>query len=335
MIIINKKSKIVFDLLLVLTIGIILLYGCEKKDNDDINYPDNIDKPNIDWGIGVYPQHGFTNANMSDWDDAFTKSRMVGRIAHLEVTYGEMSLEDAEFLYDIKVPRARDNDMDIFMQINTFGTIPSDMTDFKNYCMALAEKYIPEYMCVGQEINYVYDNNNVNDYNAFVSELLGLYNQIKTISPNTICFPSFAYEPIRATHQEFLFDDFKDSVPFLPITSYPLKAFDIYSGYLYEYPKDIPSNYWDVSDITKKDIFITETGWSTCPHFKGSRQQQVDYVDKIYKLIRNNNKVKKVVWILLMDVVNENTISDGEYPGTMGFFTINGEEKPAWRLVKD
>ena len=34
-----------------------------------------------------------------------------------------------------------------------------------------------------------------------------------------------------------------------------------------------------------------------------------------------------------MDVVEENTTVDGEYPGTMGFFTIDGEEKPAWCLL--
>ncbi len=318
----KEKSKIVFGLLSVLVIGILLVPGC-------------IEKPGIEWGIGVYPPHGFTNPNLDDWDDAFTKSRTVGKIAHLEVTYGEMNLTDAEFLYDIKVPRARENNMDVFMQINTFGTIPSNMTDFNNYCLALAEKYEPEYMCIGQEINYVYDNNPVEDYNVFVSELLELYTQIKIISPNTMCTPSFAYEPMRANHQEFLFDDFKDHVPFFPITSYPLKAFDIYPGYLYESPKDIPLDYWNVSDITNKDVFVTETGWSTCPHFSGSRQQQVDYVEKVYEIVKNNPKVKKIVWILLMDVVEENTTVDGEYPGTMGFFTIDGKAKPAWFLISD
>ena len=330
--IMKKKTKIRTGLLLILilVIGIIFISGCNT-----IQYPDNIDKPAIDWGIGVYPPHGFTNTNTDDWDYAFAKSMKVGKIAHLEVTYGEMSLDDAIFLYDLKVPLARKYNMDVFMQVNTFGTIPSNMADFKNYCLALVEKYRPEYICIGQEINYVYDNNPVEDYSVFVSELLELYNQIKTVSPNTICFPSFAYEPMRANHQEFLFNDFKDFIPFFPITSYPLKAFDIYPGYLYESPKDIPSDYWNVSDITDKDIFVTETGWSTDPYFKGSRQEQVDYVAKVYELVRNNPKVKKVVWILLMDIVEENTTVDREYPGTMGFFTIDGEEKPAWSLISD
>ena len=329
--IIEKKSRMWFSSLLMLIMGVILVPGCNEPTQNQAS----IDKPDINWGIGVYPPHGFTNANMDDWDDAFVKSRMVGKIAHLEVTYGDMSLEDAVFLYDIKVPRARENSMDVFMQINTFGSIPSNMTDFKNYCLVLAENYKPEYMCIGQEVNYVYDNNSVEAYNAFVSELLELYNEISAISPSTICLPSFAYEPMRANHQEILFDDFKEIVPFFPITSYPLKAFDIYPGYLYESPKDIPSDYWNVSDITDKDVFVTETGWSTDSSFRGSRQQQVDYVGKVYELVRNNPKVKKVVWILLMDVVEENTTIDGEYPGTMGFFTIDGEKKPAWRLIKD
>ena len=56
---------------------------------------------------------------------------------------------------------------------------------------------------------------------------------------------------------------------------------------------------------------------------------------KVYELVRNNPKVKKVVWILLMDIVEENTTVDREYPGTTGFFTIDGEEKPAWSLISD
>jgi len=85
----KKKSKIVVGLLSVLIICLLLIPGC-------------IEKPGIEWGIGVYPPHGFTNPNLDDWDDAFAKSRTVGKIAHLEVTYGEMNLTDAEFLYDIK-----------------------------------------------------------------------------------------------------------------------------------------------------------------------------------------------------------------------------------------
>jgi len=207
------------------------------------------------------------------------------------------------------------------------------MGDFKNFCLALAAKYKPEYICIGQEINYVYDNNPAAAYRAFISELLELYRRVKTISPSTVCTPSFSYESVRAKHQEFLFDDFREIVPFLPITSYPLKAFDMYPGYLYELPKDIPPDYWNGSGLSDRDIFVTETGWSTDPHFRGSRQQQADYVEKVYQMVRSNPRIKKVVWIVLTDVVSESTTIDREYPGTMGFFTIDGEEKPAWSLI--
>jgi len=303
----------------------ILISGCVDKN------PIQVEKPDIEWGIGVYPHHGFTNANLTDWDDAFKKASRVGKIAHLEVTYGEMTLEDAEFLYDIKVPLARKYGMEIFMQINIFDTIP-EMTEYKNYVLKLVEKYKPEYLLASNEINYLYGKDR---YDYFVSELLDLYDRIKEVSPKTKSFPSFAYEPMRANHQEFLFDAFEDRVPYFAITSYPLKAFEIYPGYLYESPGDIPINYWDVSDITDKDIFITETGWSTGPYFKGSREDQINYVERVYELVGNNPKIKKVVWITLMDVVDENTKIDSEYPGTMGFFTIEGKEKPAWRLISD
>ena len=110
--IISKIALIIIPVLLVGSIVIILFI------------PEDIEKPAIKWGIGVYPAYGFSNGNLDDWDEAFIKAKTVGNIAHLEVTYGEMSIDDAKFLYDIKVPRAKENNMDTFLQINTFGTIP-------------------------------------------------------------------------------------------------------------------------------------------------------------------------------------------------------------------
>jgi len=287
----------------------------------------------IEWGIGVYPHHGFTNSNMDDWEDAFEMASEIGRIAHLEVTYGEISLDDAMFLYDIKVPLARKHNMEVFMQVNTFGTVPKDMEDFKNYCVELAKKYKPDYMCVGQEINYVYDNNEKDKYDSFVSGLLGIYEEVNKVSPDTECFPSFAYEPLRAKHQEFLFDSFRDHVPYLAITSYPMNFLDLYPGHLYDDPENIAIDYWNCSDITDRDVFVTETGWSTNPYYGGSRGAQSKYVNKVYELAAANPHVKKVVWITLMDVVDENTHDYGHYPGTMGFYTIEGVAKEGEKYI--
>ncbi|MDD5688162.1 MAG: T9SS type A sorting domain-containing protein [Elusimicrobia bacterium] len=292
----------------------------------------NTTRPNIEWGIGVYPSHGLTNPNISDWDDAFRVGSRVGKIAHLEVTHGEMSLDDMFMLCDIKVPLAKKYDMETFIQINTFGKIP-DAVEYRHEAVEVAKKYKPDYMCLGQEINYVYDDNPKEKYQQFVRDILITYQEVKNVSPNTKVFPSFAYEPMRAKHQEFLFDDFKEIVPYFTMTSYPMDFLNLYPKNTYKSPQDIPANYWNVSDITYKNVFVTETGWSTNTKWGGSRQQQAEFVDKVNEFVRANLKIRKVVWITMMDLVDEDTSDTYGYPGTMGFFTIDGIDKGNFGLI--
>ncbi|VVB51814.1 Uncharacterised protein [uncultured archaeon] len=340
---IKRYIKIIY--LLIFVVLILFITQCVEKPTENVQSQASrtltiqsetkstisIAKPNIEWGIGVNPANGLTNPNPEDWDAAFKKASKLGKIAHLEVTHGEISLEDMFMLLDLKVPLAKKYDMETFIQINTFGKIP-DPDEYRREAVEVAKKYKPDYLCLGQEINYVYDENPKEEYQQFVKDLLITYQEVKKVSPNTKVFPSFAYEPMRANKQEFLFNDFKD-IPYFPMTSYPMSFLNLYSGNTYKSPKDIPSNYWNVSDITDKDIFVTEIGWSTNAKWGSSRQKQSEFVYKANEIINANPRVKKVVWITMMDVVDENTSDTYGYPGTMGFFTIDGKDKGNWGLI--
>lgn len=339
----GKKHRKIINLLIIITFVLIVSQCIEEPPEagqpqpiqtveGEIKETLKVTKPDIEWGIGVYPANGLTNPDSSDWDEAFKKGSSVGKIAHLEVTHDEMSLDDMLMLLDLKVPLAKKYGMETFIQINTFGKIP-DPDEYRREAVEVAKKYKPDYLCLGQEINYVYDDNPKEKYQQFVKDLLITYQEVKKVSENTEVFPSFAYEPMRAKKQEFLYTDFKDEVPYFTITSYPMNLLDIYPQDTYKSPKDIPSDYWDVSDITDSDVFVTEIGWSTNVKWGGSRKKQGEFVNKVNELVNANPRVKKVVWITMMDLVDEDTSDTYGYPGTMGFFTKDGKDKGNWGLI--
>ncbi len=201
--------------------------------------------------------------------------------------------------------------------------------DFKNTAVKIAEKYHPEIMILGVEINRFYEKSPTG-YEDFVTVYKETYDAIKEVSPNTEIGSNFQLEYMKGNakvtggnHEPHwqVIDMLGNKQDLVTFTTYPY--FD------YNTPTEIPEDYYtEIKDHTSKPIMITETGWPSknVGSVKGSTELQIEYLKILLERTESLN-LEALIWVFPHDI---NTGIAGGLFDSISLKENDGDEKPAF-----
>ncbi len=192
---------------------------------------------------------------------------------------------------------------------------------YKDSTLSYVEQYHPKYLALGIETNILYEKS-PEDFNNFVQFYNELYNEIKTISPETKIFTIFQLERMKGL--EGLFGT-KTSTQWELLEQFnqDLVAFTTYPSLIYNSPEEIPDDYYtEIQTHTTKPIAFTEIGWHTNQEPKGyesNEQEQSEFIPKFLNQTSKNTEF--IVWSFMYD-------QDTTIPfNSMGLYKSDGTEK--------
>ncbi len=194
---------------------------------------------------------------------------------------------------------------------------------YKEAILGVLESVKPFYLSIGNEVNRWYEahgngSSDPNGFQHFVSLYEEIYQEAKSISPDTRVFCTFARE-IVAENREAEMDVLElfnsDCIDLLVLTSYPHSVQGINS------PSDIPSDYYyEVFDhIGSMPLGFSEVAWPSMQAFGGERGQY-DFLQNITTLCQGLD-LEILAWSWLHDL-NENDHT--------GLIEHDGAEKEAY-----
>ncbi|MEW6702636.1 MAG: T9SS type A sorting domain-containing protein [Bacteroidota bacterium] len=174
---------------------------------------------------------------------------------------------------------------------------------FLKMLINFADSLKPAYLFIGNEVSSYWIQDSV-DFLNWVSFYHQAYDSVKAHSPATKVGTTFNYEHLAGVgvlngwktpfwQALTIFDSKKIDV--LGLTLYPFLS--------YKKADAVPSTYLDplFERVGSKPLVITETGWpadSLIGVWTSSPQQQVDYVNKLFGIIKGRN-VEAVNWLFL------------------------------------
>ncbi len=201
---------------------------------------------------------------------------------------------------------------------------------YKDEAVAFAEKYKPEYLGLGIEVNILYEKS-PSDFDSFVSLYNETYDAVKAVSPNTKVFTIFQLEKMKGL-QGGLFGGTNnpDNAEWGLLARFPksdLIAFTTYPDLIYKSPSEMPADYYpEIAAHTSKPIAFTEIGWHSAASpagWESSESEQAEFVTRFFNLTSGMNK-KLAIWSFMYD---QNTV---EPFNSMGLLRGDGTARPAW-----
>ena len=156
---------------------------------------------------------------------------------------------------------------------------------YKRAVIESVEAAKPAYLSVGNEVNRWYEKYGYEEDNGFkhwVSLYEEIYNEVKTLSPETKVFCTFSREIVsenREADMNVLGARVRaraEKLDILALTSYPHSLEGV------NRPSDIPSTYYtEVADMMPgKPIGFTEIAWPSMTQF-GGEQAQADFITRL------------------------------------------------------
>lgn len=252
-----------------------------------------------------------------DWSDLSNKNGGASVVASLSSTYG----------YDAAI------ELQFFQQSNGALLRPLDnatMQTYKNSAVSFAEKYKPEYLALGIEINILFEKSPT-DFDTFTNFYKDVYDGVKAQSPETKIFPIFQLETMKGLNGG-LFGGVNDQSKseWALLDRFPkmdLVAFTTYPRLIYKNPIEIPAGYYsEIQQHTSKPVAFMEIGWHSNANpagWESSNTKQAQFVTVFFNLTKGLNK-EIAIWSFLYD---QNIT---EPFNSMGLWTVNDEAKPAW-----
>jgi len=201
---------------------------------------------------------------------------------------------------------------------------------YKDAAVAFAERYQPEYLSLGIEVNILYEKS-PSDFDSFVSLYDETYDAVKAVSPNTKIFTVFQLERMKGL-QGGLFGGTNnpDNAQWELLSRFPksdLMAFTTYPDLIYKSPSEIPSDYYsEIATRTQKPIAFTEIGWHTAASpagWESSESEQAEFVTRFFELSSGLNK-ELLIWSFMYD---PDTVEPFD---SMGLRRSDGTARPAW-----
>lgn len=199
---------------------------------------------------------------------------------------------------------------------------------YKNSAVAFAERYRPEYLGFGIEVNIMYEKS-PEDFEEFVIFYNDVYDAVKAVSPNTKVFTVFQLEKMKgltfwstspsdsAKAQWQLINEFKSDIA----------AFTTYPGLVYKDPSEMPADYYnEIKMHTSKPVAFTEVGWHSDASpvgWESNDAEQAQFVTRFFNLTESLDR-EMVIWSFMYD---QNT---SEPFRSMGLYRSDGTAKQAW-----
>jgi hypothetical protein len=157
-------------------------------------------------------------------------------------------------------------------------------TKYKDKIVAFAQKYHPDYLGVGIEVNLLPSD----DFESFVSFYNEIYAAVKETSPETKIFTVFQLEEMKSDSQWYMIGLFDSD----------LVVFTTYPSLVYKNPSDMPEDYYsEIASYTNKTIAFSEIGW---PSGNGLEEEQSDFIKKFFTLTKNID-TEFFIWSFLYD----------------------------------
>ncbi len=325
-------------LAIVLLIGIMLM-GCTQQGPSPPNTtgPDGNHQPRastLQKGITLTPKSFqgsdftgfFAKANQTgdivswagDWNElADTENGGPKVVTELATTYGYIPLVEAQFFTQSTGQLLRPLD-------------EANKQSYKDSAAAFAEKYKPEYMAFGIEVNTLHEKS-PGDFEKFASFYSEVYDAVKNASPGTKVFTIFQLEGMKGLHGGLfggtndpdsseweLLDRFQKS---------DIIGFTTYPGLIYKDPSEIPSDYYtEISAHTSKPVAFTEIGWHSDAGpagWESSEVEQAQFISRFFSLTHGLDK-EMAVWSFMYD---QNATEPFK---SMGLYQSDGMAKQAW-----
>jgi hypothetical protein len=209
---------------------------------------------------------------------------------------------------------------------------PDVRAAFIAYAKYLALNYKPAYMALGVEVDMIYRARGESSFGNFVSLYSEAYDAVKSVSPNTMVFPTFQYEDMLGLLNTgsptlpswSLLKRFEPKIDLLAVTSYPSLVFSSVS--------EVPMDYYDaLKDQIDKPVIFASVGWNSSedPSTDPSDSSQVSFLYRVLSAAESL-KARMVVWYLGRD---PETMPSGFEPlAHMGLHDAAGTPKPVWRI---
>jgi hypothetical protein len=210
---------------------------------------------------------------------------------------------------------------------------PDIRAAFINYAKYLALNYKPAYLALSVEVDMYFAAKGDGAFRNFLSLYFQAYDEVKSVSKDTLVFPTFQYEDMlglfntgglqRPTWN--LVQRFQPKIDMLAVSSFPGIVF----GNVHQVPADY---YMALKDRIDKPVAIVSTGWSSARGAEGDtgENQQVAFIYRILGAA-DDLKAHLVVWYLGRDpdAVAEGALDD---VAMMGLHMNNGVPKSGWRV---
>lgn len=176
----------------------------------------------------------------------------------------------------------------------------------------------PVYISLGNEVNRWYEVHGMDGDNGFrqwISLYEEIYDEVKTLSPETKVFCTFSREIVNENREADLsiLEDFNpDKIDVLVLTSYPYSLKGVNT------PEDIPTDYYTsiAEYLPGKPIGFSEIAWTSMETF-GGEQAQADFINGLSELTTGLD-LEFIMWPWLSD------LTEGD---TTGLIKRDGTEK--------
>lgn len=269
--------------------------------------------------LGKAGQVGTILSWVGDWNElANTEKGVPWILADLAQVYGYSPLIIVQF----------------FRQSDGGLLRPLDETTkqiYRTSAAAFAERYKPDYLGIGVEVNILYERSPV-DFEDFARFFREVYDAIKEKSPTTRVFTVFQLEKMKGMggglfggendpgkSEWHLLEDFAVDSDVVAFTTYP--------DLVYKDPSEVPNDYYsEIRMHTSKRIVFTEIGWHADASplgWESSDEEQERFVLRFFSLTSNLD-MEVAIWSFVYDQ------NASEPFGSMGLLTADGSQRPAW-----
>jgi hypothetical protein len=303
-------------------------------------------------GLGSFP----AEPTETSYKKAFALAGEVGELVLIQrappwqefVSGGTLSKNTQETTQEEK-KLAEENRLGIF-----FGIDPTDPADrsrlqglagknfadkevreaFIAYVKYVALNYRPQLLALGVEINMYYEQQ-PDDFENFLSLYFEAYDAVKSISPDTLVFPTFQLEAMQnllssnsdAAPEWSLLQRFEPKLDVVALSTYPSFAFAS--------PDDIPEDYFNqIGNYTNKPIAIASAGYSSGPGRdglnEGTETAQAAFIRRLL-LEADHLTMPFVIWLEGTDPGIPADPPFDLYAHT-GLCRSDGSHKPAWQI---
>ena len=199
---------------------------------------------------------------------------------------------------------------------------PQVRAAFIAYAKYLALNYKPAYLALGVEVDMFFNRRGDAAFRTFQSLYFEAYDAVKSVSPDTLVFPTFQYEDmiglLAGTLPAWsLIDRFDPKIDLVAVSTFP--------GFVLNSINDMSEGYYDalLAHLPRPAAFVS-VGWSS----QTGETDQFNYLTRVLKAA-DAAKARLFVWYLARDPVQGPDESFGPL-AQMGLQNVNGTPKTAW-----